>query len=198
MESWFLWLNFLKNFENNNIATYTFDEVKIKPFGRYNKMSMMNKMPMTPAGLAKLEAELKDLKYNERPAIIQAISEARALGDLSENAEYHSAKDRQGFIEGRISYLEGVISSAEIIDPKKLVGDTTVKFSATVTIVDEETDEEKTYQIVGKEEADLEHGKISFDSPIARALIGKAQGDEVTVQSPKGPRDFEILSVEYV
>ena len=161
-------------------------------------MSMMDKMPMTPAGLAKLEAELKELKYNERPAIIQAISEARALGDLSENAEYHSAKDRQGFIEGRISYLEGVISSAEVIDPKKLVGDKTVKFSATVTIVDVETDEEKTYQIVGKEEADLEHAKISFDSPIARALIGKVQGDETTVQSPKGPRDFEILKVEYI
>lgn len=157
----------------------------------------MDKMPITPTGLLKLEEELKNLKYNERPAVIQAISEARALGDLSENAEYHSAKEKQGFIEGRISYLEGVISSAEVIDPKKLSGDI-VKFSATVKIVDVETDEEKTYQIVGKEEADLESGKISFDSPIARALIGKSKGDETTVQSPKGARDFEIISVEYI
>ena len=158
---------------------------------------MIDKMPITPTGFKKLEEELKNLKYNERPAVIQAISEARALGDLSENAEYHSAKEKQGFIEGRISYLEGVISSAEVIDPKKLSGDI-VKFSATVKIVDVETDEEKTYQIVGKEEADLESGKISFDSPIARALIGKSKGDETTVQSPKGARDFEIISVEYI
>ena len=153
-------------------------------------------MPMTPAGLAKLEEELKNLKYNERPAVIQAISEARALGDLSENAEYHSAKEKQGFVESRISYLEGIISSAEVIDPKKMSGDT-VRFSATVTIVDVETEEEKVYQIVGKEEADIQSGKISYDSPIARALIGKEKGEEVTVQSPKGARDFEITNVEY-
>ncbi len=153
-------------------------------------------MPMTPNGLAKLEEELKNLKYNERPAVIQAISEARALGDLSENAEYHSAKERQGFVESRISYLEGVISSAEVIDPKKMSGNT-VRFGATVTIVDVETDEEKVYQIVGKEETDIQNGKISYDSPIARALIGKEKGEEVTVQSPKGPKDFEITNVEY-
>ena len=157
---------------------------------------MLDKMPMTPAGLAKLEEELKNLKYNERPAVIQAISEARALGDLSENAEYHSAKEKQGFVESRISYLEGIISSAEVIDPKKMSGDT-VRFSATVTIVDVETEEEKVYQIVGKEEADIQSGKISYDSPIARALIGKEKGEEVTVQSPKGARDFEITNVEY-
>ena len=157
---------------------------------------MLDKIPMTPTGYAKLEEELKNLKYNERPAVIQAISEARALGDLSENAEYHSAKEKQGFVESRISYLEGIISSAEVIDPKKMSGDT-VRFSATVTIVDVETEEEKVYQIVGKEEADIQSGKISYDSPIARALIGKEKGEEVTVQSPKGARDFEITNVEY-
>ena len=157
---------------------------------------MLDKIPMTPNGFAKLEEELKNLKYNERPAVIQAISEARALGDLSENAEYHSAKEKQGFVESRISYLEGVIGSAEVIDPKKMSGNT-VRFSATVTIVDVETDEEKVYQIVGKEEADIQTGKISYDSPIARALIGKEKGEEVTVQSPKGARDFEITNVEY-
>ena len=158
---------------------------------------MMDKIPMTPAGLEKLEAELKKLKYEDRPAVIQAISDARALGDLSENAEYHSAKEQQGFIESRIAYIEGVIGSAEVIDPKKMSGDV-VRFSATVKTVDEDTDEQKCYRIVAKEEADLEHGKISFESPIARALIGKAKGDEVTVQSPKGPRDFEIVSVDYI
>lgn len=157
---------------------------------------MLDKIPMTPTGYAKLEEELKNLKYNERPAVIQAISEARALGDLSENAEYHSAKEKQGFVESRISYLEGLLGSAEIIDPKKMSGDT-VRFSATVTIVDVETDEEKVYQIVGKDEADIQHNKISYDSPIARALIGKEKGEEVTVQSPKGARDFEITNVEY-
>lgn len=157
---------------------------------------MIDKMPITPKGYAKLENELKELKYKERPAVIQAISEARALGDLSENAEYHSAKEKQALIEGKISYLEGALSIAEIIDPAKIAGDT-VKFGATVTYVDVETDEEKTYQIVGKEEADLEHGLISFESPIARALIGKKVGDEFSVSSPKGTRDFELLSIEY-
>ena len=157
---------------------------------------MIDKMPITPKGYAKLENELKELKYKERPAVIQAISEARALGDLSENAEYHSAKEKQALIEGKISYLEGALSTAEIIDPAKIAGDT-VKFGATVTYVDVETDEEKTYQIVGKEEADLEHGLISFESPIARALIGKKVGDEFSVSSPKGTRDFELLSIEY-
>lgn len=157
---------------------------------------MIDKMPITPKGYEKLENELKELKYKERPAVIQAISEARALGDLSENAEYHSAKEKQALIEGKISYLEGALSTAEIIDPAKIAGDT-VKFGATVTYVDVETDEEKTYQIVGKEETDLEHGLISFESPIARALIGKKVGDEFSVSSPKGTRDFELLSIEY-
>ncbi len=157
---------------------------------------MIDKMPITPKGYKKLEDELKNLKYVERPAVIQAISEARALGDLSENAEYHSAKEKQALIEGKITYLEGAISTAEIIDPLKMSGDV-VKFGATVKFVDVETDEEKTYQIVGKEEADLEHGLISFESPIARALIGKSVGDEFTVASPKGNREFELLSVEY-
>lgn len=157
----------------------------------------MDKIPMTPAGLEKLSNELKNLKYNERPAIIQAISDARALGDLSENAEYHSAKDKQGFIEGRISFLEGVVSSVEVIDPKTLSGDI-VKFSATVKIADLDTDEEKIYQIVGKEEADLERGKISFTSPIARAMIGKKKGDEITVITPKGSKDYEIVEVKYI
>ena len=157
---------------------------------------MEDKVPMTKAGFATLNEELKKLKYEDRPHIIAAIEEARSRGDLSENAEYHSAKEKQGFVESRISYLEGVISSAEVIDPKKMSGDT-VRFSATVTIVDVETDEEKVYQIVGKEEADIQSGKISYDSPIARALIGKEKGEEVTVQSPKGPRDFEITNVEY-
>ena len=157
---------------------------------------MIDKMPITPKGYKKLEDELKNLKYVERPAVIQAISEARALGDLSENEEYHSAKEKQALIEGKITYLEGAISIAEIIDPLKMSGDV-VKFGATVKFVDVETDEEKTYQIVGKEEADLEHGLISFESPIARALIGKSVGDEFTVASPKGNREFELLSVEY-
>ena len=157
---------------------------------------MIDKMPITPKGYAKLENKLKELKYKERPAVIQAISEARALGDLSENAEYHSAKEKQALIEGQISYLEGALSIAEIIDPLKMSGDT-VKFGATVKFVDVETDEEKTYQIVGKEEADLENGLISFESPIARALIGKSVGDEFSVASPKGTREFELLSVEY-
>ena len=158
----------------------------------------MNTNPITPNGLKELSEELKQLKYVERPAVIQAISEARALGDLSENAEYHSAKDRQGFIEARISFLEGVISSVEVIDPKTLSGSKTVKFSATVGIVDTETDEEKTYQIVGKDESNLEKNKISFTSPIAKSLIGKSVGDEIVVKTPKGEKNFEIISVDYI
>lgn len=157
---------------------------------------MINRVPMTPNGFKKLEEELKHLKYEERPVIIQAISEARALGDLSENAEYHSAKEKQAFNEGRIAFLEGVISNAEVIDPTKMTGDI-VRFGATVKIVDTENMEEKTYQIVGEEEADLNFGLISFESPIARALIGKKVGEEITFISPKGQREFEILSVEY-
>jgi transcription elongation factor GreA len=153
-------------------------------------------MPITPAGLKRLGDELKDLKQVQRPGVIQAISEARGLGDLSENAEYHSAKERQGFIEGRISFLEGVVSSAEVIDPAHLSG-ASVKFGATVRISDAETGEEKTYQIVGREEADLGRGLIALDSPLARALINKTAGDEVEFLSPRGARSFELLSVEY-
>lgn len=132
----------------------------------------------------------------ERPAIIQAIAEARALGDLSENAEYHSAKEKQSFIEGRIKELEGVLSLAEVIDPSKLSG--TIKFGATVELVDEDTDEEKKYQIVGEYEADLENGKLNIKSPLARALIGKDEGDSVEVRTPGGDRSYEILSVLFV
>ncbi|APO85889.1 MULTISPECIES: transcription elongation factor GreA [unclassified Marivivens] len=156
----------------------------------------MEKIPLTRAGFDKIDAELKHLKSVERPAIIQAIAEARALGDLSENAEYHSAKEKQSFIEGRIKELEGVLSLAEVIDPSKLSG--TIKFGATVELVDEDTDEEKKYQIVGEYEADLENGKLNIKSPLARALIGKDEGDSVEVRTPGGDRSYEILSVLFV
>lgn len=156
----------------------------------------MEKIPLTRAGFEKLEAELKHLKTVERPAIISAISEAREHGDLSENAEYHSAKEKQSFIEGRIKELEGVISLAEVIDPSKLGG--TIKFGATVALVDEDTDEEKTYQIVGEYEADIENGKLNIKSPLARALIGKDVGDSVEVRTPGGDRAYEILKISFL
>ncbi|WP_137703025.1 transcription elongation factor GreA [Marimonas lutisalis] len=155
----------------------------------------MEKIPMTRAGFAALEAELKKLKSEDRPAIIKAIAEAREHGDLSENAEYHSAKEKQSFIEGRIKELEGVISLADVIDPTKLSG--AIKFGATVSLVDEDTDEEKTYQIVGEYEADIEAGKLNIKSPIARALIGKEEGDSVEVRTPGGERSYEVLKIEY-
>lgn len=155
----------------------------------------MEKIPMTQAGHHALEVELKQLKSEERPAIIRAISEAREHGDLSENAEYHSAKEKQSFIEGRIKELEGVLSLAEVIDPKKLSG--SIKFGATVTLVDEDTDEEKTYQIVGEYEANIEKGLLNIKSPIARALIGKEEGDSVEVKTPGGERGYEVLKIEY-
>lgn len=155
----------------------------------------MEKIPLTRAGFDKLEAELKHLKSVERTAIIQAISEAREHGDLSENAEYHSAKEKQSFIEGRIKELEGVISLAEVIDPTKLSG--TIKFGATVALVDEDTEEEKTYQIVGEYEADIEHGRLNIKSPLARALIGKTVGDQVEVRTPGGDRAYEILRIAF-
>jgi transcription elongation factor GreA len=156
----------------------------------------MEKIPLTRAGFEKLEAELRHFKSVERPAIIQAIAEARAHGDLSENAEYHSAKEKQSFIEGRIKELEGVISLADVIDPTKLSG--TIKFGATVEIVDEDTDEEKTYQIVGEYEADIENGRLNIKSPLARALIGKDEGDSIEVRAPGGDRGYEILKVSYI
>ncbi len=155
----------------------------------------MEKIPLTQEGFDKLNAELKHLKTEERPAIIRAIAEAREHGDLSENAEYHSAKEKQSFIEGRVKELEGVISLAEVIDPAKLSG--AVKFGATVEIVDEDTDEEKTYQIVGEYEADIESGRLNIKSPLARALIGKDEGDSVEVRTPGGAKGYEILSINY-
>lgn len=151
---------------------------------------------MTRAGHAALDAELKQLKSVERPAIIQAIAEAREHGDLSENAEYHSAREKQSFIEGRIKELEGTLGLADVIDPAKLSG--AVKFGATVTIVDEDTDAEKTYQIVGEPEADLEKGLLNIKSPIARALIGKEEGDSVEVRTPGGEKSYEILAIKYI
>lgn len=155
----------------------------------------MEKIPMTPTGFAALEAELKHLKSVERPAIIEAIASARELGDLKENAEYHSAREKQGFIEGRIKELEGVLSLAEVIDPAKLSG--TIKFGAKVTLVDEDTDEEKTWQIVGEHEANIEKGLLNIKSPIARALIGKDEGDSVEVRTPGGEKSYEVLKIEY-
>lgn len=155
----------------------------------------MEKVPLTARGFSALDAELKELKSKERPAVIRAIAEAREHGDLSENAEYHAAREKQSFIEGRIQELEGLISRAEVIDPSKFSGP--IKFGATVKLVDEDTDEEKTWQIVGEYEADVEKGLLNIKSPIARALIGKEEGDSVEVRTPGGEKTYEILSVRY-
>lgn len=152
---------------------------------------------MTPDGYKALDAELKQRSSEERPRIIAAIAEARAHGDLSENAEYHAAKEQQSLNEGRIAELEDKLSRAEVIDVSKMSGDK-IKFGATVTIVDEDTDAEKTYQIVGDMEADLNQGKISLSSPIARALIGKEVEDSVEVAAPGGAKSYEILEVKYI
>ncbi|MGV0760630.1 transcription elongation factor GreA [Tistrella mobilis] len=156
----------------------------------------MEKVPMTLEGFDRLTAELKHLKTVARPEVINAIAEARAHGDLSENAEYHAARERQSFIEGRIAELEDKLSRSEVIDPTKLSGDR-VKFGATVTVVDEETEEETSYKIVGVDEADLKIGRISVTSPMARALINKAVGEAVEVATPKGRRSYEILAVSF-
>jgi transcription elongation factor GreA len=156
----------------------------------------MEKIPMTRAGFTALDEELKMLKSVERPSVIRAIAEARELGDLSENAEYHSAREKQSFIEGRIKELEAILSLAEVIDPSKFSG--AIKFGATVRLVDEDSDEEKTYQIVGEVEADIERGLLNIRSPLARALIGKEEGDSVEFNSPGGQRSYEILSVKFV
>jgi transcription elongation factor GreA len=156
----------------------------------------MEKIPLTRAGHSALNDELKQLKSVERPAVIQAIAEAREHGDLSENAEYHAAREKQSFIEGRVKELEGILGLAEVIDTSKLSGP--IKFGATVTLVDEDTDEERTYQIVGEPEADIEAGRLNIKSPLARALIGKEQGDSVEVRTPGGDKSYEILSVTYV
>ena len=151
---------------------------------------------MTAGGYQSLDEELKRLKTVERPSVIAAISEARAHGDLSENAEYHAAKERQGWIEGRIAEIEDKISRAQIIDVSKLSG-AQVKFGATVTVVDEDTEEEGRYQLVGEHEADVKEGRVSITSPIARAMIGKEQGDVVEVNTPGGVKAYEILKVEW-
>lgn len=151
---------------------------------------------MTAGGYQRLVEELKELKEIERPAVITAIAEAREHGDLSENAEYHAARERQSFIEGRVVELESMIGHAEVIDPTKLTGDT-VRFGATVTLVDEETDEESTYQIVGAHESDVKNGLISVTSPLARAMIGRNAGDSIEVSTPNGGRTYEILKVTF-
>jgi transcription elongation factor GreA len=156
----------------------------------------MEKVPLTRTGAVRLEAEMKKLKSVERPTIIRAIAEARELGDLKENAEYHSAREKQGFIEGRIKELESLLGRADIIDPASLSG--TVKFGATVTLVDEDTDEEKTYQVVGESEADIESGKLNMRSPLARAMIGKEEGDSIEFRTPGGTRSYEILAVKFI
>ncbi len=158
---------------------------------------MSDKMPITILGKTQLEQELKKLMHEERPAVIKAIEEARAQGDISENAEYDAAKERQGMIEGRIGEIQAKIATAEVIDPKSIKSDKIV-FGATVSIVDVDTDEESTYQIVGLDEADVKLGKISIMSPLARALIGKKQGDTVIVQSPKGDKEYEVQSFKFV
>ena len=158
----------------------------------------MSTIPITKRGAEKLKEELQRLKHVERPAVVQAIAEARAQGDLSENAEYDAAKDRQGFIEGRINEIEGKLSAAKIIDPADLDAGGRVVFGATIEMEIEATGDVVTYQIVGDDEADLKEGKISIGSPIARALIGKEAGDVAVVQAPGGERSYEIIEVRYV
>lgn len=158
---------------------------------------MMEKIPMTPAGLATLENELKQLKSIDRPGAIRAIAEAREHGDLSENAEYHAAREQQSFIEGRISEIEDIICRAEVIDITKMSGHQ-IRFGATVTLSDEDTDAESTYTIVGAHEADIKYGRISVHSPLGKALIGKCLGDTVEVSTPRGGRAYEIVDVKYM
>jgi transcription elongation factor GreA len=158
----------------------------------------MSKVPLTQHGADQLQVELKRLKSQDRPQVVQAIAEARAHGDLKENAEYHAAKDQQGFIEARIKHLEGVLSHAEIIDVTKLGEGGKVVFGATVSLYDEDEDSEVTYRIVGDDEADISKGLVSISSPIARGLISKEEGDEAEIETPGGAKHFEILSVKYL
>ena len=157
----------------------------------------MQRVPMTVRGFETLKEELAHLKTVERREVIAAIASARALGDLSENAEYHAAREKQGFIEGRIAELESKISYAEVIDPSQFTG-SVVRFGAYVTVADEDTDEETTYQIVGVDEADIKKGRLSFSAPLARAVIGKSDGDSVMVQTPNGEKAYGIIQVRYV
>ncbi len=156
----------------------------------------MIKIPMTADGFQRLEEELRHLKLNERPAVIRQIAEAREHGDLSENAEYHAARERQSFIEGRVAELEDKISRAEVIDVSKLSGKQ-IKFGATITVVDEDTDEKNSYQIVGPDEADVKEKRLSITSPLARAVIGKKVGDTVEVTTPNGSKSYEIVRVAF-
>jgi len=158
----------------------------------------MNKVPMTVQGAERLRLELHELRTVKRPRVIQAIAEAREHGDLRENAEYHAAREQQGFVEGRIKDLEGKLSNAQIIDVRKLNAGGKIVFGATVDLIDEASGEEVTYQIVGNDEADIKEGRISLSSPIARALIGKEEGDLATVHAPGGVKKFEIVAVRYV
>ncbi len=157
---------------------------------------MSDKVPMTAEGLTRMEDELRQLKTTERPEIIRAIAQAREHGDLSENAEYHAARERQSFIEGRVAELEDKISRAEVIDVSSLSGDT-VKFGATVTVADEDSDEKLTYQLVGEMEADIKGGRLSITAPLSRALIGKEVGDSVEVSTPAGEKGYEIIKIQY-
>lgn len=156
----------------------------------------MEKAPMTLQGYTDLETELKRLKSNERPEVIKAIAAAREHGDLSENAEYHAARERQAFIEGRVGIIEDLLSRAEVIDVSSIKGKT-IKFGATIKVEDEDTDEKSTYQIVGEHEADIQKGKLSVTSPMARAMIGKTVGDSVEVTTPGGTKSYEIMGVRY-
>lgn len=156
----------------------------------------MEKIPMTPRGYNAAQVELKQLKSVERPAVIRAIAEAREHGDLSENAEYHAAREQQSHIEGRVKELEGLIGLADVIDVKKLSG--TIKFGATVQLYDEDTEQERTYQIVGQNEADIDKNLLNIQSPIARALIGKEEGDSVEVRTPGGTKNYEVVSIKFI
>src|SRR5207244_3844917 len=156
----------------------------------------MNKIPMTVEGFNRLHAEVKRLKSTDRPSIIRAIAEARTHGDIAENAEYHAARERQSFIEGRLAILEDKIARAEVIDVSKLSG-SAIKFGAKVTLADEETDEEQTFLIVGEDEADISNGRLSVTSPLARALIGKGKGDSVEVSTPRGNKSYEVVTVDF-
>ncbi len=172
------------------------DKDQCNPAPKKAMKKIMEKIPMTRAGYDALEAELKQLKSVERHAIVKAIAEAREHGDLSENAEYHSAREKQSFIEGRIKELESILSLTEVLDPSKMSG--TIKFGATVTLIDEDTDEEHTWQIVSEHEASIENGLLNVKSPIARALIGKEEGDSVDVKTPGGGKSYEVIDVSFV
>ena len=158
----------------------------------------MSRAPITAKGARRLRAELEELKSVQRPAVINAIAEARAHGDLKENAEYHAAREQQGFIEGRIKHLEGELSHAQVIDIATLTAGDRVVFGATVQLADADSGEERTYQIVGDLEADIKQGLIAISSPVARALIGKHEGDAIAIEAPAGTREYEIISVKYL